>query len=59
MVILSRYPIDHERVRTFALEMGATTAGADAMLDGNAFYDNRTWQAARLSSKSFWMCHQR
>ncbi|TLX49409.1 endonuclease/exonuclease/phosphatase family protein [Pseudoalteromonas ruthenica] len=55
MVILSRYPIDHERVRTFAqLKWAQQPQAQMPMLDGNAFYDNRTWQAARLSSKSFW-----
>ncbi|WP_105254215.1 endonuclease/exonuclease/phosphatase family protein [Pseudoalteromonas sp. T1lg75] len=55
MLLLSRFPIDNEAVRTFQhLPWHTQTGAVGPTLNGQAFYDQQTWQAARLSSKSFW-----
>ncbi|MEO2265876.1 endonuclease/exonuclease/phosphatase family protein [Pseudoalteromonas sp. YIC-656] len=55
MVLLSRYKIDEASVRSFMHLKWHTQQGSKMpMLDGQPFYDQQTWQAARLSSKSFW-----
>lgn len=56
MLVLSRFPVDTGRVRTFqhfpwqALE----DAARPAFPDGRSFYDDDTWAQLRLSSKSHW-----
>ncbi|WP_233998403.1 endonuclease/exonuclease/phosphatase family protein [Pseudoalteromonas sp. T1lg48] len=55
MLLLSRYAIDTDTVRTFQqLPWHTQTDAVAPTLKGQAFYDQQTWQAARLSSKSFW-----
>ena len=51
MVLLSRHPILHDRVRTF--QQLPWAAMPDALRPAGAF-DDATWQALRLSSKSHW-----
>jgi endonuclease/exonuclease/phosphatase family metal-dependent hydrolase len=56
MLVLSRYPVDHRRVRTFREFRWA--ALPDALRprhpDGNWFHDDATWAQLRLSSKNHW-----
>ncbi|MFY8274925.1 endonuclease/exonuclease/phosphatase family protein [Pseudoalteromonas sp. SSDWG2] len=55
MVLLSRYPIDADSVRTFQhLKWHTQENAVMPMLEGQPFYDQQTWHAAKLSSKSFW-----
>ncbi len=56
MVLLSRFPILTEQVRTFARFPWHRMPHPQPVLcpDGSAFYDADTWQALRLSSKSHW-----
>ncbi|WP_462158331.1 endonuclease/exonuclease/phosphatase family protein [Pseudoalteromonas sp. GB56] len=55
MVVLSRYKIDESSIRSFMKLKWHTQEGSTMpMLEGQPFYDKQTWQAARLSSKSFW-----
>ncbi|WP_233999561.1 endonuclease/exonuclease/phosphatase family protein [Pseudoalteromonas sp. T1lg22] len=55
MLLLSRFPIDTDAVRTFQHLPWYTQSGASMpLLNDQPFYDQQTWQAARLSSKSFW-----
>nr|WP_315900144.1 endonuclease/exonuclease/phosphatase family protein [Ferrimonas balearica] len=56
MVLLSRYPIDQDQVRTFRTFPWHRMPDAQPILnpDGSPFYDTDTWQGLRLSSKSHW-----
>jgi endonuclease/exonuclease/phosphatase family metal-dependent hydrolase len=56
MLVLSRFPIDATRVRTFQRLRWATLPGArrPVMPDGAAFWPDAVWQQLRLSSKSHW-----
>lgn len=56
MAVLSRFPIEHERVRDFARFPWAALPGADRPLraDGVPVHAEEAWQALRLSSKSLW-----
>ncbi|MFY7066780.1 endonuclease/exonuclease/phosphatase family protein [Nocardiopsis changdeensis] len=57
MAVLSRYPLDAERARTFRLLPRAAMPGALVPVDpasGEPFLSPRAWAAARLSSKSHW-----
>jgi hypothetical protein len=57
MVLLSRYPIDKQQVRTFQNFLWKDMPDAITPEDPNtnqAWYDNQEWQALRLSSKSHW-----
>ena len=57
MLVLSRYPIDAERVRTFQTLPWAAMPGAHRPKDpatGRWWYDDATWAKLRLSSKSHW-----
>ncbi len=56
MLLLSRFPIDAESVRTFRQFRWAELEGARRPVkpDGSAFYSDDTWQQLRLSSKSHW-----
>lgn len=56
MLVLSRLPIDTGRTRTFQAFRWAALPGAQPPRhpDGRPFYDERTWEQLRLSSKSHW-----
>jgi endonuclease/exonuclease/phosphatase family metal-dependent hydrolase len=57
MLVLSRFPIDSARVRTFRMLRWAAMPGARAPRAPDTaapFYDEATWQQLRLSSKSHW-----
>jgi hypothetical protein len=56
MLVLSRYPIDSGRVRTFREFRWAALPDARRPRhpDGRAFHDDATWEQLRLSSKSHW-----
>jgi 3-phytase/alkaline phosphatase D len=56
MLLLSRYPIQREAVRDFREFRWAELPGANRPRwpDGREFYDDATWAALRLSSKSHW-----
>ena len=56
MLVLSRYPIGRERVRTFREFRWAALPDARRPRhpDGSAFHDDSTWEQLRLSSKSHW-----
>ncbi|MBY6185342.1 endonuclease/exonuclease/phosphatase family protein [Marinobacter hydrocarbonoclasticus] len=56
MVVLSRYPIARDKVRTFRLFPWHRMPDAQPIRnpDGSPFYDAATWQGLRLSSKSHW-----
>ncbi|WP_035416326.1 endonuclease/exonuclease/phosphatase family protein [Ferrimonas kyonanensis] len=56
MLVLSRYPIDHPRVRTFRQFLWHRMPGALPVThpDGRPFYDEATRLGMRLSSKSHW-----
>ncbi|MBY5991450.1 endonuclease/exonuclease/phosphatase family protein [Ferrimonas balearica] len=56
MVVLSRYPIDTQRVRSFRRFPWHRMPDAQPILkpDGTPFYDADTWQGLRLSSKAHW-----
>jgi endonuclease/exonuclease/phosphatase family metal-dependent hydrolase len=56
MLLLSRYPLDTQRARTFARFHWSDLPGAlrPQLADGGAFYPDDTWNALRLSSKSHW-----
>nr|WP_268762511.1 endonuclease/exonuclease/phosphatase family protein [Ferrimonas marina] len=57
MVVLSRFPIDNDKVRSFQLFPWHQMPNAQPILnaDGTPFYDETTWQGLRLSSKSHWV----
>ncbi|CAL9401249.1 hypothetical protein SUDANB121_01476 [Nocardiopsis dassonvillei] len=57
MAVLSRYPLDGERARTFRLLRRAAMPGALEPEDprtGRPFLSPKAWAVARLSSKSHW-----
>jgi endonuclease/exonuclease/phosphatase family metal-dependent hydrolase len=56
MLVLSKFPIDRARVRTFQMLKWRDMPGASIprRLDGTPFYSNTTWSQLRLSSKSHW-----
>jgi endonuclease/exonuclease/phosphatase family metal-dependent hydrolase len=56
MLLLSRFPIDANSVRTFQHFRWAELVGARRPVnpDGSPFYNDETWQQLRLSSKSHW-----
>ena len=57
MLVLSRFPIDAARVRTFQQLRWAAMPGARVPRAPDAtapFYDEATWRQLRLSSKSHW-----
>jgi endonuclease/exonuclease/phosphatase family metal-dependent hydrolase len=57
MLVLSRYPIDDARVRTFQLLKWSALPGARQPRDpvtGGAWYPPEIWSQLRLSSKSHW-----
>jgi len=56
MLLLSRYPLDTARVRTFSTFRWSALPGAlrPALPDGSPFHPDSTWGAMRLSSKSHW-----
>jgi hypothetical protein len=57
MLVLSRYPIDEARVRSFQLLKWSTMPGAIRPVDprsGQSFYSDAVWSQLRLSSKSHW-----
>lgn len=57
MLLLSRYPIDADAVRTFQNLKWSTMPGARRPLDpatGKPWHDDATWAQLRLSSKSHW-----
>ncbi len=54
MLVLSRFPIDKEQVRTFQALLWKDLADAQRPMneDGSPFYPDETWAQLRLSSKS-------
>ena len=57
MLVLSRYPLDIARVRSFRLLKWAALPGARRPLDaqtGRPFHADAVWKQLRLSSKSHW-----
>ena len=57
MAVFSRYPIDHDAVRTFQLFRWADMPGALLPVDpatGDSWYSEAELEAFRLSSKSHW-----
>ncbi len=56
MLVLSRFPIDLEAVRTFREFhwRAMPDAARPAIPGGRPFYDDETWARLRLSSKSHW-----
>lgn len=57
MVLLSRYPIEHQQVRTFANFLWSDMPAAIQPIDPKtqvAFYTPQEWLSLRLSSKSHW-----
>jgi endonuclease/exonuclease/phosphatase family metal-dependent hydrolase len=57
MLVLSRYPIDSTRVRTFQLLKWSAMPGATSPIDPRArrdYYPEAVWRQLRLSSKSHW-----
>lgn len=56
MVVLSRFPIDTERVRTFQkfLWKDLPDAAQPVNADGSSWYADGVWEQLRLSSKSHW-----
>ncbi|MGY0504480.1 endonuclease/exonuclease/phosphatase family protein [Luteimonas sp. e5] len=57
MLVLSRYPLDRARVRSFRLFKWASMPDARMPRDplsGQAFYPDVVWKQLRLSSKSHW-----
>ncbi|KAF1709355.1 endonuclease [Pseudoxanthomonas kalamensis DSM 18571] len=56
MLLLSRYPIDTQTVRSFQRLKWSAMLGAarPRMPDGTAFHDDAVWAQLRLSSKSHW-----
>ena len=57
MVVLSRFPIQTDKVRTFQKFLWKDLPGAKRPIvpaSGKSFYSDEVWQALRLSSKSHW-----
>ncbi|MDX1459695.1 MAG: endonuclease/exonuclease/phosphatase family protein [Xanthomonadales bacterium] len=54
MLVLSRFPIESDAVRTFRLMPWSQMPGVQAprQVDGTPFYDPETWRQLRLSSKT-------
>jgi 3-phytase len=56
MLVLSRFPVNVERTRTFQLFNWSDLPAAHKPVntDGRSFYSDEIWQQLRLSSKSHW-----
>jgi endonuclease/exonuclease/phosphatase family metal-dependent hydrolase len=56
MAVLSRLPIDADQARSFRNLTWSSVPNARRPVrpGGESFYDDATWNALRLSSKSFW-----
>jgi len=57
MILLSKYPIDNERIRTFQKFKWKDMPGALAPVvpeTKQPYYNEKAWQSLRLSSKSHW-----
>jgi hypothetical protein len=56
MALLSRYPIDYDRLRSFQRFRWAQMPDAERPLnpDGKPYHPNRIWRGLRLSSVSHW-----
>lgn len=57
MVLLSKYPIDHDNIRTFQHFLWKDMPNALQPIDPSTnapWYDDAVWQQLRLSSKSHW-----
>ena len=57
MLVLSKYPIDHAKVRTFQHLRWSNLPGALRPMnpsDGKPFHPDEIWEQLRLSSKSHW-----
>ena len=56
MLVLSRYPIDSGRIRSFRNFRWSSLPGARRPVnpDGGPFHPDETWEQLRLSSKSHW-----
>ena len=56
MLVLSRFPIDTAKARTFRHLLWKNMPGAQRPVnpDGTPFHDDATWERLRLSSKSHW-----
>jgi len=56
MAVLSRYPIDYDRLRSFQRFLWSALPGADrpVNVDGTPYHPDAVWRALRLSSKSLW-----
>jgi endonuclease/exonuclease/phosphatase family metal-dependent hydrolase len=56
MLLLSRFPIEAERARTFRMLRWSVMPGAERPInpDGSPFYPDPVWDVLRLSSKSHW-----
>ncbi|MCM2680592.1 endonuclease/exonuclease/phosphatase family protein [Echinimonas agarilytica] len=56
MVLLSKYPLDEAKIRSFRLFKWHQMPNANRVMnpDGTAFHTDETWQGMRLSSKSHW-----
>jgi len=57
MALLSKYPIDEDKIRTFQLFKWKDMPGALRPIDpttNKSWYDDPTWNNLRLSSKSHW-----
>ena len=57
MAVLSRYPIDFDKIRTLQTFKYKDMPNAKMPIDpttGENWYNNEEWQALRLSSKSLW-----
>ena len=56
MLIVSRFAIDEAKIRTFQNFRWHNLPNAQRPMkpDGEPFYDDKTWQQLRLSSKSHW-----
>lgn len=57
MVLLSKYPLDHDNIRTFQMFKWKDMPDALRPVDPNtkqSWYTEEAWQGLRLSSKSHW-----
>jgi hypothetical protein len=56
MLVLSRFPIDSDRSRTFRQFLWSSLPDAQRPVnaDGSPYHSDATWAALRLSSKSHW-----
>jgi len=57
MAVLSRLPIDYDRIRTFQRFPWAALPGADRPVnpDGSPYHTDQVWRALRLSSVGHWV----